>query len=96
MVLAAINLLRLARPERYPGPYTIKIKVRCSYGNGCLLRLPCKDCGRPFTLTEGEGYGYEGKGFPLPKRCRVQEEKKEAREGKKGHEQNLARNNGHA
>lgn len=57
----------------------------------------CKDCGRPFTLTEGEVKWYEGKGFPLPKRCKeCRKKRREAREGKKGHEQNLARNNGHA
>ena len=47
-----------------------------------LFAATCKDCGRPFTLTEGEVKRYEGKGFPLPKRCK--ECRKKRREGRRG------------
>jgi hypothetical protein len=41
----------------------------------------CKDCGKPFTLEEGEIKWYEAKDWPLPKRCK--ECRKKRREGKK-------------
>lgn len=33
------------------------------------MKRTCKECGRPFELSEGEVGFYESKGFELPKRC---------------------------
>ena len=41
------------------------------------MKVTCKDCGKEFTLTEGEIEFYKNKGLNLPKRC------KECREANK-------------
>ena len=41
------------------------------------MKVTCKDCGKEFTLTEGEIEFYKSKGLNLPKRC------KECREANK-------------
>ncbi|MEG1142005.1 MAG: zinc-ribbon domain containing protein [Clostridia bacterium] len=33
------------------------------------IKIRCKECGRPWTITEGEVTWYQEKGFELPKRC---------------------------
>jgi len=55
------------------------------------LDTTSKDCGRPFTLGEGEVQWYEAKGWPLPKRCK--ECRKKRREARR-HGQDPAGNNG--
>jgi ribosomal protein L36 len=34
------------------------------------IEQTCSDCGKAFTITEGEQEFYQSKDFPLPKRCK--------------------------
>ena len=46
------------------------------------MKRNCVDCGKEFTLTEGEIKFYKSKGFELPKRCKECRDKKNVSKGK--------------
>jgi hypothetical protein len=40
------------------------------------IKIRCKECGRPWTITEGEVTWYQEKGFELPKERKLRREAK--------------------
>lgn len=45
-----------------------------------MITKKCRDCGREFTLTDGEIDFYRSKGFELPSRCKACRDKRKGRQ----------------
>lgn len=45
-----------------------------------MITKKCRDCGREFTLTDGEIDFYRSKGFELPSRCKACRDKRKVRQ----------------
>lgn len=45
-----------------------------------MITKKCRDCGREFTLTDGEIDFYRSKGFELPNRCKACRDKRKGRQ----------------
>lgn len=45
-----------------------------------MITKKCRDCGREFTLTDGEINFYRSKGFELPSRCKACRDKRKGRQ----------------
>ena len=45
-----------------------------------MITKKCRDCGREFTLTDGEIDFYRSKGFELPSRCKACHDKRKGRQ----------------
>lgn len=45
-----------------------------------MITKKCRDCGKEFTLTDGEIDFYRSKGFELPNRCKACRDKRKGRQ----------------